>query len=158
MLITRECDYAVRVLRAMAEEKRVSVNEICEKELITAPFAYKILKKLDLAGLVQIKRGSGGGCSLARDLADMTLYDVIRATDEEFFLTHWPPGGFRPANTWPNPPAPSTGSWPGSRVSWNRSCGPAPWRSCWECRSGSGPDRDRTDPCGPAHAALPSTA
>ena len=45
MLITRECDYAVRVLRAMAEEKRVSVNEICEKELITAPFAYKILKK-----------------------------------------------------------------------------------------------------------------
>ena len=44
MLITRECDYAVRVLRAMAEEKRVSVNEICEKELITAPFAYKILK------------------------------------------------------------------------------------------------------------------
>ena len=46
MLITRECDYAVRVLRAMAEEKRVSVNEICEKELITAPFAYKILKKL----------------------------------------------------------------------------------------------------------------
>ena len=35
MLITRECDYAVRVLRAMAEEKRVSVNEICEKELIT---------------------------------------------------------------------------------------------------------------------------
>ena len=32
MLITRECDYAVRVLRAMAGEKRVSVNEICEKE------------------------------------------------------------------------------------------------------------------------------
>jgi len=48
MLITRECDYAVRVLRAMAEEKRVSVNEICEKELITAPFAYKILKKLQV--------------------------------------------------------------------------------------------------------------
>ena len=46
------------------------------------------LQKLELAGLVQIKRGFGGGCALARDLADMTLYDVIRATDEEFFLTH----------------------------------------------------------------------
>lgn len=46
MFITRECDYAARVLRALSGETRLSVNEICEKESITAPFAYKILKKL----------------------------------------------------------------------------------------------------------------
>ena len=44
MFITRECDYAVRVLRALAGETRLSVNEICDREAITAPFAYKILK------------------------------------------------------------------------------------------------------------------
>ena len=49
MLITRECDYAVRVVRALAPGKRMSVGEICEKESITAPFAYKILKKLQKA-------------------------------------------------------------------------------------------------------------
>ena len=53
MFITRECDYAVRVLRALAGETRLSVNEICDREAITAPFAYKILKKLQKAGIVK---------------------------------------------------------------------------------------------------------
>ena len=43
MFITRECDYAVRVVRALWGESRLSVSDICEKEAITAPFAYKIL-------------------------------------------------------------------------------------------------------------------
>ena len=30
MLITRECDYAVRVIRALAGEERLSVGEICD--------------------------------------------------------------------------------------------------------------------------------
>ena len=42
MFITRECDYAVRVVRALWGESRLSVSDICEKEAITAPFAYKI--------------------------------------------------------------------------------------------------------------------
>ena len=41
MFITRECDYAVRVVRALWGESRLSVSDICEKEAITAPFAYK---------------------------------------------------------------------------------------------------------------------
>ena len=32
MLITRECDYAVRVIRALSGEERLSVGDICEKE------------------------------------------------------------------------------------------------------------------------------
>ena len=86
MLITRECDYAVRVLRAMAGEKRVSVNEICEKELITAPFAYKILKKLQRSGLVRGYRGVHGGYSLNCDLDRITLYDVYTTIDPEMFI------------------------------------------------------------------------
>ena len=49
MFITRECDYAVRVVRALKGTRKLSVNEICEKEDITAPFAYKILNKLQKA-------------------------------------------------------------------------------------------------------------
>ena len=44
MLITRECDYAVRVVRALVAGGRMSVGDICDKEFITAPFAYKILR------------------------------------------------------------------------------------------------------------------
>ena len=51
MFITRECDYAVRVVRALWGESRLSVSDICEKESVTAPFAYKILKKLQKHGI-----------------------------------------------------------------------------------------------------------
>ena len=61
MFITRESDYAVRVIRALAGERRLSVNEICEKEELTAPFAYKILKKLQKAKIVKGFRGVHGG-------------------------------------------------------------------------------------------------
>lgn len=64
MFITRECDYAARVLRALSGETRLSVNEICEKESITAPFAYKILKKLQKAGIVKGYRGVHGGYAM----------------------------------------------------------------------------------------------
>lgn len=86
MLITRECDYAVRVLRAMAGKERVSVGEICEEELITAPFAYKILKKLQESGFVRGYRGVHGGYSLDCDLAEVTLYDVYTAIDPGMFI------------------------------------------------------------------------
>lgn len=86
MFITRECDYAVRVIRALGGEKRLSVNEICERESITAPFAYKILKKLQKAKIVRGYRGVHGGYTLNRKLEEMTLLDVYSAIDPEMFL------------------------------------------------------------------------
>ena len=53
MFITRECDYAAKSSSGTVRGTRLSVNEICEKESITAPFAYKILKKLQKAGIVK---------------------------------------------------------------------------------------------------------
>ena len=76
MFITRECDYAVRVIRALQGESRLSVTEICEKEAITAPFAYKILKKLQKAKIVKGYRGVHGRYSLDRGADELTLYDV----------------------------------------------------------------------------------
>lgn len=83
MLITRECDYAVRVIRALSGEERLSVNDICEREAITAPFAYKILKKLQKADIVKGFRGVHGGYSLNRDLSELRLYDVYTAIDPD---------------------------------------------------------------------------
>ena len=71
MLITRECDYAVRVVRALAAGGRMSVGDICDKEFITAPFAYKILKKLQNAGIVKGYRGVLGGYALKKDPAEL---------------------------------------------------------------------------------------
>lgn len=86
MLITRECDYAVRVIRALAGEIRLSVSDICEREAITAPFAYKILKKLQKAEIVKGYRGVHGGYSLNKELKDLTLYEVYHAIDPDMFI------------------------------------------------------------------------
>ena len=43
MFITRECDYAVRIVRALADGEKLCVSRICEKEALTSAFVYKIL-------------------------------------------------------------------------------------------------------------------
>lgn len=86
MLITRECDYAVRVVRALNGESRLSVNEICEREDITAPFAYKILKKLQKADLVAGFRGVHGGYALSKSLSEISLLDIYLAIDPDLFI------------------------------------------------------------------------
>lgn len=86
MFITRECDYAVRVIRALAGEKRLSATDICEREEITAPFAYKILKKLQKAEIITGFRGVHGGYALKRELHELTLLDVYQAIEPDIFI------------------------------------------------------------------------
>lgn len=86
MFITRERDYAMRVVRALMGETRLSVSDICEREAITAPFAYKILKKLQNAGIVQGYRGVHGGYALKKDPAELTLYDIYSAIDSDMSI------------------------------------------------------------------------
>ena len=86
MFITRESDYAMRVVRALMGETRLSVSDICGREAITAPFAYKILKKLQNAGIVQGYRGVHGGYALKKDPAELTLYDIYTAIDSDMSI------------------------------------------------------------------------
>jgi len=46
MTMTRESDYAVRIMRALSHGSLKTVKEICGEEAIPTQFAYKILKKL----------------------------------------------------------------------------------------------------------------
>lgn len=95
MLITKESDYGIRIIRALKTGELLTIQQICEREKIPKQFAYKILKKLEIAGLVSIRRGSGGGCLLGRPVSEITLYDIVWATDEEVFLTHCLKHGFQ---------------------------------------------------------------
>jgi Rrf2 family protein len=76
MLITREADYALRILRALSGGEQVTAGDICERERLPQQFAYKILKKMEQAGLVRITRGPEGGCRLTADLRKVSLYSL----------------------------------------------------------------------------------
>jgi len=86
VLITKECDYGIRIIRALADGKKRTVKTICDMEHVPFKFAYKILKKLQKAGLVQNKLGQNGGYILVMPLDAFTLYDIIQAVDERLFL------------------------------------------------------------------------
>ena len=86
MFLTRECDYAIRVVRGLADMEMKSVGILCEREDIPQPFAYKILKKLEREGVVTAHRGNTGGYQLAKMPDDVTLLDIVQAVDKQLFL------------------------------------------------------------------------
>lgn len=86
MLLTRECDYAIRIMRALDGGEIINVQEICRREDITVPVAYKLTRKLEKSGCIQSHRGSSGGYSLSREMEEVTLYDICTAVDQELFI------------------------------------------------------------------------
>lgn len=87
MVITRETDYALRILRALLDGELHAAGEIAQTELLPQAFAYKILKKLEKAGLLEIRRGTAGGCRLTADLDQTSLYDLMLAMGERSGLS-----------------------------------------------------------------------
>ena len=86
MMLTKECDYGLRIIRTLADKEKRTVQTICDIEHIPHKYAYKILKKLQKAGLVQNKRGPDGGYFLLKPINAFTMYDVISAVDDRLFL------------------------------------------------------------------------
>lgn len=86
MLITRECDYGVRIVRALADGDKLCVNQICEKEDLTPAFVYKILKKLEKKDIVKSFRGSNGGYALKKSVEELTLLDIYLAVEPDFYM------------------------------------------------------------------------
>ena len=79
MLMTREMDYALRVLRALYQEGQQSAAAIARRENMTKAVTLKMLKRLHGAGLVSSQRGSNGGYALSRPCEELYLSDLILA-------------------------------------------------------------------------------
>jgi Rrf2 family protein len=77
-------DYAARALLSLAlhgEDRPTSVKEIAERTGLPQPYLEQILLAVKGAGLVQSKRGVGGGYVLARPPEQITLAEIIAAVD-----------------------------------------------------------------------------
>jgi Rrf2 family protein len=87
MIITREIDYAIRILRRLRGGKLMPTPEICRLENLPIHFVYRILKKLDIAGIVAITRGKDGGARLIRDLDGLSMFDLVAALGERRYVS-----------------------------------------------------------------------
>lgn len=86
MLITRESDYAIRIIRALSHGEITSVQSICEQENLTSAITYKIARKLEKASILKSYRGNTGGYQLNKDLDSLTLYDIVTVIDPKLLL------------------------------------------------------------------------
>ena len=87
MLFTRENDYAVRILRALANGEIANVQTIAEKEELTVSITYKLARKLEKSGLLISYRGVNGGYALAKPAEELTLYEVFERVDANLLIT-----------------------------------------------------------------------
>lgn len=82
VLVTREIDYALRILRALYRHGQLSAAAIAEKEHMPKAVTVKILKRLNAAGLVASRRGAAGGYLPQVPGDQLCLEDVFRALGE----------------------------------------------------------------------------
>lgn len=86
MLISRETDYAIRILRKLQDEDLHAAGDIARSEYVPEAFAYKILNKLARVEIVEAVRGNAGGYRLMKDLKSVTVYDLFVALGVGFYL------------------------------------------------------------------------
>ena len=63
----------------------IAAREMAEKEELPADYTEKVLRRLRQAGIVNSVRGVSGGFELARDASEISVKDVIEATEGSTF-------------------------------------------------------------------------
>lgn len=90
MKLSTKGRYAVRILlcvsRLEREDQPVSKKRISEQEGISTDYIEQIIVPLKHAGLVSSVRGLRGGFRLAKDAADIRLYDILSASEGDINL------------------------------------------------------------------------
>ena len=99
LLVTREMDYAMRVVRALdSGESLETAAIVAERERMSPAVTLKILKRHTAAGIVESRRGAAGGYRLRRPPEELTLYDLFRVFDKEPLLNRCQAADYRCEN------------------------------------------------------------
>ncbi|WP_160662529.1 Rrf2 family transcriptional regulator [Colidextribacter sp. OB.20] len=86
MLITRETEYALRILRALSRGEQLPAAAVAQREHMSKAVTLKILKCLHAAGLVDSRRGPSGGYRLERPCEELYLWDLFCAMGDPFLV------------------------------------------------------------------------
>lgn len=82
-MISQTVEYSLRavILLASRYDEAMTVREIAERARIPGPYLSKLMKNLVRANIVQSRRGLGGGFKLAGKPEDISIWDIIEASD-----------------------------------------------------------------------------
>jgi Rrf2 family protein len=83
-LLSKKAKYALRALLALAKEPNqgpILISELAQRERIPRKFLELILLELKRHGILQSKKGRGGGYCLGKSPEDIKFGQVIRILD-----------------------------------------------------------------------------
>lgn len=88
MRLTSYSDFSLRVLLYVAvnSEKLVTIKEISEAYEISSNHLMKIIYNLGKMNYIETIRGRNGGIRLSKQPADINIGELIRKTEEDFYL------------------------------------------------------------------------
>jgi Rrf2 family protein len=97
-VISQTAEYALRAVTVLASHPDcpLTAQQIAARTRVPASYLSKVLQALGRAGLVQARRGLGGGYVICRPLAELSVLDVINAVDPLRRIDRCPLG--RPAH------------------------------------------------------------
>ena len=98
MLVTREMDYSLRILRALHRNGQLSAAAVARQEHMQKAITLKLLNRLLATGLVESRRGVSGGYFLRRSCRDLSIYDVFQAIGEPPLLNRCQREGYQCEN------------------------------------------------------------
>ena len=84
MKLSTKGRYGLRALIDLAqysEEAPVSITSISARQELSERYLEQLMSMLKKAGLVKSVRGAGGGYVLAKDMAEISIGDVLRALE-----------------------------------------------------------------------------
>ncbi|GAA5095368.1 iron-responsive transcriptional regulator RirA [Bartonella acomydis] len=88
MRLTKQTNYALRMLMYCADnqESLSRISEIAKAYAVSELFLFKILQPLVEAGFIQTVRGRNGGIKLAKPAAEISVADVVKVTEDNFYM------------------------------------------------------------------------
>ena len=93
-MFSQTTEYALRAISLLAEQhpKPLKTSHIAEATRVPKAYLVKVLQLLAKEGIVEARRGIGGGIALGRELDEITILDVINAVDPIQRITQCPIG------------------------------------------------------------------
>lgn len=88
MRLTMHADYALRILVYLgtSNDDLCKIKDIAEAYDISKHHLVKVAQALAAGGYIEAVRGSGGGIRLLRNPARISIGEVVRVAEPDFFL------------------------------------------------------------------------
>jgi len=81
-MISITAEYALRAVVVLAKSKEpMTTKDVADISQVPREYLAKIVQLLAKGEIIDSKKGRGGGIALARELKDISLFDVIKVVD-----------------------------------------------------------------------------